>query len=355
MKILMINRSTTFSAPGGDTIQMQETANSLRSIGVEVDIFLADQTIDYRPYDLIHFFNIIRPNNISKHVKKSGLPFVISTIFVDYSETDKKFGRPFIKRATSFFSSNGLEYIKTLARRIINNEPLIDNSYLFLGHKRSVERLLQGASMLLPNSDSEYLRLKKCYSFDTTYRKIPNAVNEEFCHSIPSIEKKGIICVARIEPLKNQLNLIEAMKGLDVTLKIIGKPAPNHTEYYELCKFNSGSNVSFLGQLDRNSVIDELDKAKVHVLPSWFETTGLSTLEAAARNCSIVITKKGDTEEYFGSKAWYCEPDSPSSIREAIISAMKDSTNLNGFVKDNYIWRIAAEKTYEVYKIILRK
>ena len=82
MKVLLISRPTLFSAPGGDTVQIRETANELIKLGVEADICLADEVVNYDSYDLLHFFNIIRPNTISGHVKKSNLPFVISTIFV---------------------------------------------------------------------------------------------------------------------------------------------------------------------------------------------------------------------------------------------------------------------------------
>ena len=37
MKVLFIVRSTLFTAKGGDTIQVEETASELRKTGVEVD------------------------------------------------------------------------------------------------------------------------------------------------------------------------------------------------------------------------------------------------------------------------------------------------------------------------------
>jgi glycosyltransferase involved in cell wall biosynthesis len=59
----------------------------------------------------------------------------------------------------------------------------------------------------------------------------------------------------------------------------------------------------------------------VHVLASWFETTGLVSLEAAMMDCNVVVTKKGDTVEYFSDMAYYCEPDDINSIRNAIEKA----------------------------------
>ena len=120
MKVLLISRPTLFSTPGGDTVQVRETANELIKLGVEADICLADEEIDYTSYDLLHFFNIIRPNTISGHVKKSKLPFVISTIFVDYSEIEKCERGLLFRFLANTFGADGTDYFKTLGRLIFN-------------------------------------------------------------------------------------------------------------------------------------------------------------------------------------------------------------------------------------------
>jgi len=38
MKVLFQSRTTLFSVPGGDTVQLVKTAEYLRKLGVEVDI-----------------------------------------------------------------------------------------------------------------------------------------------------------------------------------------------------------------------------------------------------------------------------------------------------------------------------
>ncbi len=93
----------------------------------------------------------------------------------------------------------------------------------------------------------------------------------------------------------------------------------------------------------------------MHVLPSWFETTGLSSLEAAAMGCNLVITRKGDTEEYFGDMAYYCEPDDISSIREAVLNAYSAPKNpkLKDHILENYTWNKTAEQTLNAYKTVL--
>ena len=46
MKVAFISRASLFSDKGGDTIQIVNTAAELRIMGIEVDIFLADQKPD---------------------------------------------------------------------------------------------------------------------------------------------------------------------------------------------------------------------------------------------------------------------------------------------------------------------
>lgn len=355
MRVLMISRPTLFSVPGGDTVQVKETARAISDLGVDVEIKLANEVIDYAGFDLLHFFNVIRPNAIRTHAQKSALPYVISTVFVDYSEIEQKYKGKLYKTLHAVAGADGLEYLKTVARTVKNKESIIDKGYLLRGHKKSVEEQLNRANLLLPNSESEFRRLSKRYRFNNEYRVIPNGVSDRFFQDYDPRKKSGVLCVGRIEVIKNQLNLIKAVKNTDIQLTIIGQPAPNHLAYYEACKAAAGNNVAFLGQQPVERVIEAMGAAKVHALPSFFETTGLSSLEAGAMGCNLVITAKGDTEDYFGNKAYYCEPDQPESILAALIDALEAPVDesLRESIETNYRWEITGKKTLEAYKSVL--
>jgi len=171
----MIARKTLNTTPGGDTTQVNSTAKYLRYLGVEVDILLGETTIDYSKYDIMHFFNIIRPNDILPHISKSKLPFLVSTIFVDYSEFEKNRGG-LLGLLANTLSSDKLEYIKTIARFLKNGDNVNSRYYLLRGHRASVKYVAKKANLLLPNSDSEYNRFVKKYNVATPYFKIPNAI-----------------------------------------------------------------------------------------------------------------------------------------------------------------------------------
>src|SRR6185437_5927453 len=213
-------------------------------------------------------------------------------------------------------------------------------------------QLAKGASLLLPNSESEYQRFVKAYNIERPCRVIYNGVDPEIFsqENINLPEKRDsntVLCVARIEGKKNQLNLIKALNNTEFNVILIGKPAPNHLAYYNECREVAAPNIRFLGFLPLDQLIKHYRQAKVHILPSWNETTGLSSLEAAWYGCNIVITDKGDTEEYFGGDAFYCDPADPESIHSAVQKAafVAHNDNLKNKIISKYNWQAAANST----------
>lgn len=358
MKILFISRSTLYSSPGGDTKQAELTACYLRKLGIGVDIRLAKDSVDYSSYDLIHFFNIIRPADIIQHVQKSGKPFVISTNFLDYGSFEKKHRKGILGILNKMLSDDFIEYIKVIARFFKNGEPVKSPDYLLWGHRKSVRYLIRNAKLLLPNSDNEYRRLVSKYGIEQKYLTIPNAV-DRFRYQVTQQRddkyKDAVLCVGRIEGRKNQLALIRALRNTPFQVIINGKHSPNNRQYYLQCRKEATGNIRFNERVSEEELFIMFNSARVHVLPSYFETTGLSSLEAAVMGCNIVITNKGDTLEYFRDLAYYCDPEDPSSIRKAIESAYHEPFNeeLRKHILKNYTWDITAEKTLEAYRMAL--
>ena len=64
--------------------------------------------------------------------------------------------------------------------------------------------------------------------------------------------------------------------------------------------------------------------ARVHVLPSWIETCGLVTLEAALAGCSVVVSSVGYEVDYYRNLVDYCDPADVASIRRAVLSAYEN-------------------------------
>jgi glycosyltransferase involved in cell wall biosynthesis len=113
----------------------------------------------------------------------------------------------------------------------------------------------------------------------------------------------------------------------------------------------AADNIQFIPHLSQKDLLKYYASAQVHILPSWFEVCGLSSLEAAAMGCRIVITKKGYAADYFKENAIYCEPESPLSILESIEQACSNDTWKP--LTYSYSWQSVAEELTVMYKRIL--
>lgn len=368
MKILFQSRKTLFTVPGGDTTQLLKTADALRRLGHVVDVSLALEP-DLTNYDIVHLFNLIRPQEIylqARNAKKQGKKVALSTIYVDYSEVDR-----YARRNSALFKyffgalpNSSREYLKILARALANREINKGTfSVLLRGYRRLQEKILAYSDVLLPNSLSEQRRVTKDFGVSAAPTVVvPNGVdaalffqNEEIfpTHQSAQNNEGCILCVARVEPGKNQLNLAMAMQGLPWKLILIGEAAPNHHRYLDAIREKHFSNVEIIGNMEHARLLPYYRAARVHVLASWMETTGLVSLEAGAAGCNLVITKKGDTEDYFQNFVSYCQPDDISSIRLAISQAYHapyPNRALQTHIRNNFTWDIAAQKTLEGYQ-----
>ena len=199
--------------------------------------------------------------------------------------------------------------------------------------------------------------MEATFGIRKNYSVVPNGIDDRlYIPSNPQIKDTNlVISAARIEGRKNQLNLIKALNNTRFTLLLTGLPAPNQRKYYEECKSIASGNIIFCGRVPIETLLEYYQKAKVHVLPSWHETCGLSSLEAAAMGCNIVITDKGFTREYFGDDGFYCDPESPASIYTAVEAAATTDTRsaLQQKIFQQYTWKQAALHTLQAYQNIL--
>lgn len=367
MKVLFQSRKTLYSVPGGDTTQITKTKEYLEKLGVEVDVSL-ELNPDVSRYDIVHVFNLMRPQELYlqvKNAKKYGKKVALSTIYGPYEEYEKKARGGILQVLNNLLSITQIEYLKVIARAVLNfefNKGTV--IYLLNGHKRLQRKIIKMVDVFLPNSDSEMLRVAKDFKLKNyNYVAVANAVDVnkfdyERVEISPELEKYRdcVLCVSRIEGRKNQLNIIRACKGLPYKFVFIGKAGANFRKYYEACKAEANDHTFFLGQIEHEKLPQFYKLAKVHILASWMETPGLSSLEAGIMHTNVVVTKKGDTEDYFKKFAFYCEPDDLLSIKDAVVKAFNSSFDSNFLerIRDNYKWEDTARQTFQGYQSIIR-
>ena len=353
----MVNRTNWNTSRGGDSVQMENTAKVLRKLGVQVTYWEPTHQFDFKQFDLIHLFNIIRPEHLMKFTNL-GVPFVVSTIFVDYEEVDKLLRGNSFRAFQNIAGNDRLQYVKTLARSVKGKSEIPNFSYRIKGQAESISYIAKKAAMLLPNSMSEAQRFVAKYPHETPIKVIPNGVSKEkFIHPCDN-PQKDVLCVARFEHLKNQINLMHAIVQTDLKLTLVGDPSPNQHSYYQQClEFakKHPQQIEILTQYPSEKLPELYKQYKIHILPSWFETTGLVNLEAAAAGCNVIISNRGDTHEYFGDRADYCDPGDVASIKNALIKVSQTPSNdtLRQHVLQHFTWELAAQNTLEAYQEVL--
>jgi glycosyltransferase involved in cell wall biosynthesis len=362
MNVAFLGRSGLFEDPGGDTVQVNKTKEWLqKKYNIDIDVYTdyRDIIVSKKHYNILHIFGITDvceylPIFKRNYIKNFGKIFV-SPIYVDYHEFDIK-ARPGIWKYVFFLLGKyRSEYFKNILKKFFSNKHVC-LKYLLFGHKKSVRIVVNNSDFLLPNSNSEISRLIKDYSVVCKFNVIPNGVDtttisDNSYHDDMNRFRDSILCVGRIEGRKGQLNLINAISGKPYKVFIIGKPAVNQKNYYKRCLEKAENNVEFIDYMEQSKLFHAFKLARVHVLPSWFETTGLVSLEALYFGCSIVITELGDTYDYFKDKAIYCDPSNCESILQSIEAAfsLTNTIKYQEYCKENFTWEIASDRTYNAY------
>lgn len=328
MKVLFQIRPGYKDGVAGDSIQMVKTMAYLRELGVDVSVS-TQQNISLREFDIIHIFNCTRipeAYGFYKNAINQKKKVVISPIFIDMNQ---------------YYKGNNAKFAAWRAENILRRE------------------MLQGSNMLLPNSKKELEWIQNILFVDSPSMVIYHGVDNLFSNGDPEWFytqyglKDFILCVGRLSPIKNQLSLIRAVKDLSIPIVLIGPV--NNKQYAIKCAEETDCYIKYIPFLKHEELASAYKAASVHVQPSWFETVGLASLEAAAAGTQVVITQRGAANEYFGNKVRYIDPDDLDSIRQAVIAAIEDKekNDLQQYTLANYSWERTAQATLEAYDKVL--
>lgn len=135
-----------------------------------------------------------------------------------------------------------------------------------------------------------------------------------------------VISLGRIEPVKNQLNLIRALKQLNLKGVLVG--GSNNPRYLAQCKAEGQEHIAFLPFVKPSShvLVSLLARASVMAEPC-FDPSGRSSLEGALLGKPLVLATHQTNHELLGPHFYATNPDSVDSIASAIKLALKDNKN----------------------------
>ena len=225
-------------------------------------------------------------------------------------------------------------------------------------------RLYRAADLLLPNSNAEAEQLVRYFGVGRERILItPNGADERFAAADPGPfarlvgTRDFVLCAGRIEPRKNQLAFLRAMRGTGVPIVVLGDAVPGHQWYLAKCRRAAGEHVQFVPRIDHEDPLlaGAYAACGCLVLASWFETPGLAALEAAMSGTPLVLPEGGCAREYFGPHAAYVKPHDLRGIRREVLAALARgrSKTLADLVRTNFSWNAAAEVTRQAYERIL--
>lgn len=335
--------------PGGHRVQIDQTSRHLRELGVDIHVSF-DEMPSLGEFDLVHGFGL-GPAEI-RRCRRQGMAVALSTIY--WSRTYTTGQQDTVKRMERWQHRGRMGLVLFMSALQGRH---MEKCEAFAENLRNICINYEMADMLLPNSEQEAMTIQSELGITTPFHVVPNAVDHTiFRMSTEAVtERDHVLYVGRIEPHKNQLGLIESMRGSNIPVRIVGPPHPDHSAYYEHCKRRATKNITIQPSVPHEELPSIYKKARVHVLPSWFETTGLVSLEAALCGCNIVTTERGYARDYFQDMAWYCNPADPRSIRQAVEAAFQAPyrSELHDRILKNYTWEHTARATLQGYHSVL--
>lgn len=345
MKVLFYSYPQAFQNPGGGEVMLLKTKEALEKNGIAVKLF--NQWEDkIKDYDILHIFGSVKDClGIMESAKSFGTKIVVSPIY--WSTLQKcMFEYGSLRNKLKLTAQH-------LTKLILPNTPSARRKIFLL------------ADALIANSNAEANQVKRLFAIDGKKMHVAYlGVDEKFTYadSKQFIDKFGmrdfILSVGRIEPRKNNLNLIKALKGSGLKLVLIGDPVSNYMGYYDECRQAADKNTIFINRIGHEDTLlaSAYAASGVFVLQGWFETPGLVALEAGLGGARLAVTNGGSTYEYFKDYVEYFNPSRPSSIKKAIFCALNKPKNdaLRNHIKSNFLWHNSARQTIQIYKSLLK-
>ncbi|TWT42338.1 GDP-mannose-dependent alpha-(1-6)-phosphatidylinositol monomannoside mannosyltransferase [Phycisphaerae bacterium RAS1] len=363
MRALWLVRRNLTHHPGGDTTQILQTAAALRSIGL--DVVTTDAAApDFAGFDVVHLFHLDRlwENEFhARRIRRSRVPAVLSPIYWPADEFDRaaRAGvQGFLARVLGSGPYQSARLAQRQALHCIQTASLRTLSFRSLRFRAAARFLLDSVRVILPNSFAEKSIISRRFGVERSAVIVPNAADAGLFSPDPAAPRaaRSVLCVGRIEPRKNQLALIRALREMDVSLTLVGGAGRFSASYLQRCRREANASVRFSGPLSHDQLAAHYRRAAVHACVSWYETPGLSSLEAGLCGCRLVVTPGGCTREYFGEDAEYAEPGDVESIRAAIARALAapQRSALAQRIAREFTWEAAARQTLEAYQLALR-
>ena len=259
--------------------------------------------------------------------------------------------------------------------------------YIFTSHSLGVflegynkeradcEKIVMSSSQFITASTSyEETLISDSYQVDSQkIKQIKPGVDSELFSPDPSIDRENIfLSIGRIQPQKGQLETLKflnSFKEIETDFKcyFVGGPSGSSGEEYLLelkegvKDYSLDSYVEFLGNLPQVDITSLLNRAKLLIHTSQYETFGLVAIEANSMGVPVLTTNTGSMKELIvNNKNGYLAKDLFNGnvntfVKELLLNDKKfDEISEHCLEKSKeYDWANTAKELENLYKILV--
>ncbi len=338
MKILVQSYCLAFQNPaGGVKVRIKMFLNYLKKHGICAEYFNPFES-KIENCDILHIFGLNHENYaLIKYAKSLGKKVVLSPVIQTKSSWKPKMHRAFSRLPIATMYK--YIYRSISMSDLIITETEKEKEFIKKNYRIDEERII-----IIPNGAEE--------SSDKN-----DLVFDKMC--IPRCEY--VLHIGRFDKNKNQINIIRAMKGTDIPVIFIGGQGSEDPGYFDSCIEEAAGydNFYFLGWLEPESAILKSAYANCNtfVLPSFYETFGLSLIEAGVSGAKVVISETLPILEFkeFDSCMTF-DPSDVDEIKKCILATI-DKPKDEDFarrLKEAFSWDSVVDKHINCYEELLK-
>ena len=276
-------------------------------------------------------------------------------------------------------------WLSGLIAKEISNE--LNIPFVFTSHSLGVfldgynkervdcEKIVMTSSNLVTTSSVfETMLITDTYKVDENkIKKITPGVNRKIFSPDLSVKKENIfLSIGRIQEQKGQLQTLQFLNSFkkienDFKCIFIGGPSGKYgNEYLQELKqtvkdFNLDTHVEFLDNLPQIKIIELLNKAKLLIHTSQFETFGLVAIEANTMGVPVLTTNNGSLMEIIenNKNGYLSENLIDGEVNNFVKNLINDSEKFDEIMNDcfekskKYSWSKAVDNLETIYKFLI--
>jgi glycosyltransferase involved in cell wall biosynthesis len=362
MRVIFVLQDNFDSNHGGMAVQMRSYMSGLSSLGIEVSKASVTEFSKgiKEEYDIVHLCDVSVAYDIPILLKgiakldRSKTKVVLSTVYWDFDDYYRNGAYPVQRLVYQLFGSSLVDRLSSFAKLITSREARFWRGIWY--SRRSLQkRIGDSVDLLLPNSSSEGDLFKKLTGCKTSYEVIYNGLDINLS-STSSVKDIDVLCVARIDRRKNQLQVAQSFENTNYKVVFAGPIGPNSTKYGRklLDIINRSDNMNYLGSVEQKELFQLYGRSRYHCLLSWVETPGLVNLEAISCGAELIVADKGSVRDYLGDAAHYIQIGDKQALlnvlakNKVVDSSIRDK--LLDRIKNEFNWKSIVQNLMNVYK-----